>query len=668
VHDGEKTNLLDRTLDPLGTKSRIKSQGGNFIEMDDDSERKHMVMANGNFNTVKSYGRPSYNNTSGPTAAPEPVAAPVPASGSRHAAGSSKAMSYDEFMASTGGPRGAVAMDAVQPPPSVAPLPPTMRATPGAVPGATAAPNATAAMEAWLEAAASAYAGSSLIAVSPTSGTPPLEVTFEVKAPNSGKEYRWTYQEGTTGAETEIGVMPSVSTVTSAPGVTPIVSREKVEDTSFTFLTEQNVYTVRCYERTIGTTVNGDRFGPEVKLRTDLLVSSDDPVVAEFYTSVIANYGARDAVPYAAATATTAEQEALLARPAKPLPFPTGYLNMAKWSASKPTELQFNKERIIADYKDLFRPVSLTEGVDYDSGSISKPPSDFKGKGMVTAGTDSKCAPPGLGELRNPDQLFANFTGSQGGEQVLTFGDTLELIYGNNWTRQYGHTYSWQSGDAHDYHPNGNTYTYFSGDSVTWLQGDNREWEYATNKKSFTYVENESSYSKVKTKSTSVSEVQESDSTETIYGVAKSTSNIGQKQDFEAVGASVTLATGGAQMEMSLNGPKVTIEGAISATITVAAAFELTTGYKCEVNLAAKHEFNPAGDLTLKTASQKATALADEAEALATTKTALGIENMLTSINKTSALLNKVELELVDAELKLSNAKITLTSGPVMFV
>ena len=241
-------------------------------------------------------------------------------------------------------------------------------------------------------------------------------------------------------------------------------------------------------------------------------------------------------------------------------------------------------------------------------------------------------------------------------------------MYGDTWSRQYGNSYSWQSGDCHDYHPNGNTYTYFSGDSVTWLQGDNREWEYATNKKSYSYVENESSYSKVKTKSTSVSEVEASDSTETVYGLAKSTSDVFRKEETSHVGFSLTLAAGGPQAEFSANGPKLTVEAAIlTTTITLAASFELTTGYKCEVNLAAKHEFNPLGDLQIRTESQKMTLKEDVTTALETTRKELGIDTIVCELINTKAKLSKTELDLSRTTTKLNKNLIALQNGTFIY-
>ena len=631
VHDGEKTNLLDKSLDPLGTKSRIKSQGGNIIEMDDDPNHGHMVMANGNYNTIQSFGRPSYRaaNASGDAGASVNPARPA------------AAMTFEQFMAATGGPQGA------QPPPGFAGAP-ASAAAPAAAGAATADPR-LAAVAAWLDAASSSHSkdkagpegaaasGETLppITVTPLRGTPPMEVTFTVNTPNAAKEYRWTYQEQG-ASETQIAIWQP----------------EADDATTYTFEIEQNVYTIRCYERDKGTTT-WNQIGGNIGLRTDLLTSSTDPEVANFYKSVLGNYAAKPAA------------DGNPARAEKTISWDAGYYKIASWSS---TAKNFTKEKILADFEDLYKVVTITQGTHYgaDDGKV---PTSFMGSDpIVTKGALSISDPPGRGQARTPELAFANFTGSQGGEQVLTFGDSLEVVYGDTWSRQYGHSYSWQSGDAHDYHPNGNSYTYFSGDSVTWMQGVNREWEYATTKKSYSYVENESSYSKVKTKSTSVSEVEASDSTETVFGLAKSVSNVVHKVAFEDFGTSATLQVGGPQGELTLNGPKLTIEGGISATFTLAAAFELTTGYKCEVNLAAKHEFNPVDSLELKTASQKASALADEATALQKTKTALKIDSTEASIVSLQAAIKKNELELEKTGFRLSKANIALQEMQAIFL
>jgi len=631
VHDGEKTNLLDKDLDPLGTKSRIKSQGGNIIEMDDDSDRKHLVMANGNYNTLKSFGRPSYNHTE----------QRGDGEGSANADARRKAMTFQQFMASTGGPQGAKPPTPVTPQPSGQTNSGESVAT--SVASSASAPEdpTFAAVAAWLDASSSSFSDAS-ITVAPVHGTPPMDVTFTVNDPDATKEYRWTYQE-TGGNQTEIAIWNS----------------SQGNPATHTFTVEQNAYVIRCFQRDLGSTAAWTQVGSNVNLRTDLLTSADDPEVANFYTSVLGNYAARSAV---AATATT---PAVTQRDEKPIYWNTGYLNIASWSS---TAKSFSKARILDDFRDLYKSVGIVQGTHYGNDDCKVPQSFLGRDPIVTQGAASVSVPPGRGASRDPDLKFANFTGSQGGEQVLTFGDSLELVYGHTWSRQYGDSYSWQSGDAHDYHPNGNSYTYFSGDSVTWLQGDNREWEYATNKKSYSYVENESSYSKVKTKSTSVSEVEASDSTETVYGVAKSVANVAIKQDYEDYGASLTLQCGGVQFEMSLNGPKLTIEGAISATFTIAAAFELTTGYKCEVNLAAKHEFNPVDSLELKTASQKATALEDAATALETTKKALNIEKIVADIAAIDTRLEKTEIGLTRTTTKLTNNLIALQNGTFIYL
>jgi type VI secretion system secreted protein VgrG len=62
VHDGKKINLLDNIRDPLGTINSIRSQGGNLLQMGDDSTNKFITLMNGSCNAIQQFGRPEHSD------------------------------------------------------------------------------------------------------------------------------------------------------------------------------------------------------------------------------------------------------------------------------------------------------------------------------------------------------------------------------------------------------------------------------------------------------------------------------------------------------------------------------------------------------------------------------------------------------------------------------
>ncbi len=180
---------------------------------------------------------------------------------------------------------------------------------------------------------------------------------------------------------------------------------------------------------------------------------------------------------------------------------------------------------------------------------------------------------------------FANFTATAGGTMKFALGEDIEIAHGNQYRYRRGTICNWQIGDLHNMGVNGNTYNYNWGSSevsfnmgpstvATYNYDTSSEWAYSTGIANFEYIDGDK---------TEMSWAKNTTGTETVTGVAKTTSNVGQKQEFEDIGASVALKCGGAQFEMSLNGPKMSIEAVLGVEIALALKIEVSIGAKIEV-------------------------------------------------------------------------------------
>jgi hypothetical protein len=221
---------------------------------------------------------------------------------------------------------------------------------------------------------------------------------------------------------------------------------------------------------------------------------------------------------------------------------------------------------------------------------------------------------------------------------------------------------------VHNYQPNGNTYNYFSGDAVTWLHGDNREWEYAQKKKSYSYATEVSSYEKVTGTSKSESEADYTTSKETVYEVAKSTSFIARKEEYEAVGASFTLKAGGAQCEISADGPKFSLGAEASAELKMALQFELTAALKLEIALGKTVKFGLFGDTELRTTKQKLAAKEDSLTAFKTNMHALYDEKRAAAIKKNGVEMGNYGVMMEDSQAKMAKAIASVKEGFAFFL
>jgi Rhs element Vgr protein len=172
---------------------------------------------------------------------------------------------------------------------------------------------------------------------------------------------------------------------------------------------------------------------------------------------------------------------------------------------------------------------------------------------------------------------FANFTALAGGTMKFSLGEDLEVAHGNQYRYRHGTICNWQIGDLHNMGVNGNTYNYNWGSSEvsfnmgpstvgTYNYNTSTEWAYSAGIGNYEYIDGDK---------TEMSWAKNTTGTETVTGVAKTTSNVGQKQEFEDIGASVALKCGGAQFEMSLNGPKMTIEADLGVEISLSLMLEL---------------------------------------------------------------------------------------------
>jgi type VI secretion system secreted protein VgrG len=230
---------------------------------------------------------------------------------------------------------------------------------------------------------------------------------------------------------------------------------------------------------------------------------------------------------------------------------------------------------------------------------------------------------------------FANFTATAGGSMKFALGEDIEVAHGNQYRYRRGTICNWQIGDLHNMGVNGNTYNYNWGSSeisfnmgpstvATYNYDSNTEWAYSTGIGNFEYIDgdkNEMSWAKNTT------------GTETVTGIAKTTSNVGQKQEFEDIGASVALKCGGAQFEMSLNGPKMTIEADLGVEISLSLMLEL---------ISLSIEIHDAPKLELEISKTGLHLKKDEMALLKTELTGLMDANALVASKAVAALDDKV--------------------------
>jgi len=90
---------------------------------------------------------------------------------------------------------------------------------------------------------------------------------------------------------------------------------------------------------------------------------------------------------------------------------------------------------------------------------------------------------------------------------------------------------------------NGNTYNYNWGNQeVTFNKGPTQSFEYSDDCWEYKYSSSSNSFENINGPKVEVSQIQSSNATETVYGLAKETSNVGEKIEFSDVGASLGLA------------------------------------------------------------------------------------------------------------------------------
>ena len=662
VHDASKPNVVNQTNDPLGTISRVKSQGGNVMEMQDDGPHKSLVLANGNLNTIQMFGRANYqHSTEGSSSqnadSPKRAMGRVGSSGtavvSKRPAPSAESKSSNNEMSS------AQFSD-----------PPSTEAS---------------------------YAISPSLLVDPGD-----TIDLHVYNPQPDYVYVWFIKRMTTADEDTFIYEAPTRGVNAA--LDPIGITRLSLDHDLVPMTEAEKDTLHVYGALSCTIAS---IGRTASLPPDSIFPFTIPPNSENWSWEIS------CIPYKAATRTGMWVRDLDKRQflttvecnqTSDHPLVQQFFEQLKLmgsgveSQSDPKKIKrfdmvdpatgnrIDKAIVSREFKDFARSVSRTTGAPSELSDIKKiydfpgvPQDNRKLADMVqTRSSDIRPAAitaaasiavnnvhigqpigqlsqnfdaallnpkiPGISNdpVEEVDRAFANYEASYGGAQTISIGRNIELSYGDSWEKKYGNSYAWSRGESFEVNLGGSSFSYHlaSHDEVSWAKGTVREYSFGDNKESYSYIDTEKSYSKVKTKTTEVSEKEESESTETVYKVAKSTSNIGRKEEFEDVGASVNLACGGAQFEMSLNGPKVSIEGALSLAVDLSAKIEMSLAAVIEISAGVKLEIGGASTFNLESLKMKMTVSDMETAAMATKLTALKAETLAAAKTDVAAYMH----------------------------
>ncbi len=437
---GAVNNINDRNVmncgkDASGTKSSLRSQGGNVIEMNDTVGSNGMVMANGGMTKLSFSGRPKYRQKSGSGSV-------NPGSRDVSAGGVFAKVDFEEFMRQSDGPQNYRRPDDW---PGVSELGGDDSGAQFAATGFSLAPwpnvdigasvtytisgvdaGATYAVEiySWGSSAWNATADRSVaLTIGGTSATA-TEVPSEASDANKGKEYKLVGIENSGGTRRVVGTK---------------YIRISISD--------EHPSIRRFYDMVM----NDDVDVPWQDAGYNILANWEDTDNAQSITQAKIEADFRDMYRQSAFTTGT------------------GFID-SEWGDGGPSSA-FVFDLIEPSSKDDFKHEHQT----------AKTPG-------LTTNVDTSS---------DPDTDFANFSATRGGSQSVTVGDSMILQYGNKYIRHYGDVYNWHSGDTHSFGPNGTGYSYYAGDSVSWANGLCRGWSYTDESQSQSYTGKSTSYSTV---------------------------------------------------------------------------------------------------------------------------------------------------------------------------
>jgi type VI secretion system VgrG family protein len=649
VHDASKPNLVNRLNDPLGTISRVKSQGGNVMEMQDDGPHKSLVMANGNLNTIQMFGRGSYQHPiDGSSAQNAERSLSAPLGLKKHTV---KIIDKNERS-------GKVAT------------------------GVNAEPSSSQ----FAETEAS-------YAISPSLLVDALDTVFlHVYNPQPNYIYLWFVKRMTT-ADEDAFIYEEPSPTKNAT-LDPLNLRHGDDlDHTLVPMTEAEKNALRIYAGLTCTVGNNPTFPSDAAFPFTIPANSNnwsweiscipykrseavgqagkwvrDTDKRQFLSSVECNQDANHPL-----IQQFFKQLELMDTPGAPQPNKIRRFDMM----DKVTNTKVSKASITREFKDFARSmptagISEVEkeysqtGVPND-GNLSTMPKIISGKPPELPNI------PGLakGNVEDVETAFANYEASYGGAQTISIGRNIALSYGDSWEKSYGDTYSWSHGHAFEINLTGNSYSYHlaSHDEVSWQKGTVNEYSFGDTKKSYSYIETEESYSKVNVKKKEVSETQTSESTETVHDLARSTENIGRKEEFSAVGASVNLAIGGPQFEMSLNGPKLSIEGALlSVGLEIGiGVVEISLAKKLEISAGSTTKLELVNETDLKPKHDDLVVMKTELTTLNTELGALDVTTQQAEITTKEAEIATKKLAISNATTELRKSTLGLYSGIAIF-
>jgi type VI secretion system secreted protein VgrG len=741
VHDGKKTNVLDKNQDQLGTKGRIKSQGGSIIEMNDDPKHKHMTMANGSLTSVQQFGRPEYTDQA--AAAGSSSTNPARQSQSPRARMRAKALAQPQPQ-----PQPPQLQPQARP---QAPLPPgddgmprfagssaafafftdlvswIPGAEPPVPPGERFADSSATFTDSWGFGSAVSV-GTITASPSPVvDQTQPVSLSASVSNTDSSSTYTWTSSPSGAQFTSSSSQNPQVTLVQTGNGSADLVytlslaatdaagnnsngsvsvtvkalsvsaisailntpgnstATTVVEDgvtvnlsATITGIDSATTYLWSCTSVTGPTTIAGMSFtGATTQTPTAVFNLGSDHTQGVTYTIqlTVTNRSGLSQTTSTTISVVPFQAPVTAEDGASDSTDPTSAVEQFWTSVSGNYDDSGLTANTIPDWRSLAMqeftaiytmPVPTqgdTPGFSFNNQLFNNPPVAPMGWSQMSATSLGNPPDPATSWLSYPlltypgqqpalspapdfGKLFANFTATAGGTQKFSLGDDIWVMHGDQYLYRRGTICSYQIGDQHNFGVNGNTYNYNWGNQeVTFNKGPTQSFEYSDDCWEYKYSSSSNSFENINGPKVEVSQIQSSNATETVYGLAKETSNVGEKIEFSDVGASLGLACGGAQFEMSLNGPKLSIEAELCASINLALKAELEIGASVSLSVGAKAEFEVehmkivASDSSVKALEGSMTAVETKLKTLATKDSVVALESEQAKLSATATEL-----------------------------